>query len=218
MSLQVFDFKENPVRVVDRENSPWFVAADVCRVLEIGNTTEAIRSLEDFEKMTLSNPEGRAGNGAQSYNLISESGLYALIFKSRKPQAVAFRLWVTSEVLPAIRQNGFYLQSSLDFDRYPVARDFADIFAWLRSMDIGADAAATTARSLVWKNKAPTRKATKTAKSGFNVLEILTTEWQNTVELSGMLNVSKTTFYYHLSEAKKSGHVQTKYGHARLKQ
>jgi prophage antirepressor-like protein len=107
-TLQTFDFKENPVRVVDRDNQPWFVAPDVCRVLEIGNTTEALRSLDEDEKTTISNPEGRAGTGAQSYNIISESGLYSLIFKSRKPQAKTFRKWVTSEVLPAIRVTGRY--------------------------------------------------------------------------------------------------------------
>jgi len=106
--LSIFDFNENPVRILDQGGEPWFVAADVCRVLEIGNPTEALRNLDEDEKMTLSNPEGRAGIGAQSYNIISESGLYALIFKSRKPQAKAFRKWVTAEVLPAVRQSGRY--------------------------------------------------------------------------------------------------------------
>lgn len=66
-------------------------AADVCRVLQMANPTEAVRSLEVDEKTTLSNPEGRAEVGAQTFTLISESGLYTLIFKSRKPQARRIR-------------------------------------------------------------------------------------------------------------------------------
>ncbi len=108
--LQTFDFKETPVRVVEQAGQPWFFATDVCRVLEIGNASDAIRTLDDDEKMTLGNNEGHSGTrgGAQSHNIINESGLYALIFKSRKPQAKVFRKWVTSEVLPAIRAGGKY--------------------------------------------------------------------------------------------------------------
>lgn len=96
------------MRVLIREGAPWWVAADVCRVLEIANPRDAVSSLDEDEKMTVANSDGQAGRGAQSYNLISESGLYALIFKSRKPQAKAFRKWVTAEVLPAIRMTGGY--------------------------------------------------------------------------------------------------------------
>lgn len=109
-AIQCFDFKENPVRILDQDGAPWFVAADVCRVLEIGNPRQAVRSLDDDEKMTVSSSDGHSGmrGGAQSYNIISESGLYALIFKSRKPQAKSFRKWVTSEVLPSLRRGGSY--------------------------------------------------------------------------------------------------------------
>lgn len=97
------------MRVLDRDGAPWFVAADVCRVLEIGNPTESLRSLDEDEKITLSNAEGNPRAGVpHQMAYISESGLYALIFKSRKPQAKAFRKWVTAEVLPAIRTHGVY--------------------------------------------------------------------------------------------------------------
>lgn len=104
-TLQTFDFKENPVRVVDRDGQPWFVAADVCRVLEISNARDAISSLEEDERGVVN---ADTLGGAQNMNTVSESGLYALIFKSRKPQAKTFRKWVTSEVLPAIRVTGKY--------------------------------------------------------------------------------------------------------------
>lgn len=108
-ALSVFDFNENPVRVLMRDDEPWFVAADVCRVLEIEQVTCAIRELDEDEKITLVNTKGnpRAGIPHQM-NLISESGMYTLVFKSRKPEAKTFRKWVTSEVLPSLRKTGSY--------------------------------------------------------------------------------------------------------------
>lgn len=102
-TLQTFDFNEAPVRVLLRDDQPWFVAADVCRVLELTNTSKACDTLEDDEK-GLTN--GDTPGGSQQLLVISESGLYALIFKSRKPEAKKFRKWVTADVLPAIRRSG----------------------------------------------------------------------------------------------------------------
>ncbi len=119
-SLEIFDFNESPVRVsVDPCGAPWFVAADVCRVLEISNSRDAVASLDEDERMTVANTDGHPGQrgGAQSYNLLSESGLYALIFKSRKAEARAFRKWVTKEVLPSIRKTGGYSISRERLDR-----------------------------------------------------------------------------------------------------
>jgi hypothetical protein len=90
---------------LERGGQSWFVAADVCRVLELTNVTESLRGLEEDElgsELLNSDTQGR------TMRLISESGLYALIFKSRKPEAKTFRKWVTSEVLPAIRRTGGY--------------------------------------------------------------------------------------------------------------
>lgn len=109
MKLETFDFNAAPVRVILRDGSPWFVAADVCRVLDLADASSALRELEEDEKITQHNERGnpRAGIPHQ-FNIVSESGLYALIFKSRKPEAKAFRKWVTSEVLPTIRKAGKY--------------------------------------------------------------------------------------------------------------
>ena len=111
MNMQVFNYESNKVRIVNGENGePWFVAKDVCDILELTNPTEALKALDDDEKMTLRISEGHSGQrgGAQSLNAINESGLYTLIMRSNKPEAKKFRKWVTSEVLPSIRKTGGY--------------------------------------------------------------------------------------------------------------
>lgn len=98
-----FDFEEQAVRVVLRGEDPWFVAADVCRVLELSNPTMAIKGLDEDE-VTLSQIEGNH----RPTNLISESGLYAFVIRSDKPAAKRFRKWITAEVIPALRRTGRY--------------------------------------------------------------------------------------------------------------
>lgn len=120
MILKTFDFRTQPVRVLERERSPWFVAADVCRVLGFANPTDVLLSLDADEKdkldrTTLGVSEGAKG-GAKFLNVINESGLYALVFRSRKATARAFRKWVTSEVLPAIRQTGGFSIGGVECD------------------------------------------------------------------------------------------------------
>ena len=110
MSITPFNFHGSEVRTILRDGEPWFVAADVCDVLGLDQVTNAIRDLDDDEKFTLTNDKGnpRAGIPHQ-VNIINESGLYALTFKSRKPEAKAFKKWVTAEVLPAIRKTGSFI-------------------------------------------------------------------------------------------------------------
>ena len=108
MSLIPYDFDGTPVRTITRDAEPWFVLADVCRVLEISNPSQAATRLDNDEKHTLINNEGISGPQVQSLTVISESGLYSLIMVSRKPDAKRFRKWVTSEVIPAIRKTGRY--------------------------------------------------------------------------------------------------------------
>jgi prophage antirepressor-like protein len=110
--LSTFNFHgSNDVRVIVRDGDPWFVAADVCAVLEHSNPTMAIRRLDDDDKQVidlsaLNNNEGGKINSLGT--IVSESGLYALILTSRKPEAKKFKKWVTAEVLPAIRKTGRY--------------------------------------------------------------------------------------------------------------
>lgn len=108
--LSCFDFDGAAVRVLTREHEPWFVAADVCRVLALSNVTESCKSLESEELDSVILNSGVQG---RKNSIISESGLYALVFKSRKPEAKRFRKWVTSEVLPAIRKVGSYQASEV---------------------------------------------------------------------------------------------------------
>ena len=93
------------VRVLMRDDNPWFVAKDVCECLTIANTSDALSRLDDDEKGI-----GKADTlgGTQDVMLISESGLYTLIMRSNKPEAKEFRKWVTAEVLPSIRKSGVY--------------------------------------------------------------------------------------------------------------
>ncbi len=102
-SLFLFDVQG--VRVVGDATAPRFVAKDVCQALEIQNTSQALANLEPDEKGVCNT---YTLGGPQELLTINESGLYALIFRSRKPVARLFRRWVTGEVLPAIRQRGSY--------------------------------------------------------------------------------------------------------------
>lgn len=104
--LMNYAFEDNLVRVhADENGEPWFVARDVCGVLEIQKPENAYSRLDEDERGTHS--VGTPG-GIQEMVTISESGLYALIFTSRKEEAKRFRKWVTSEVLPSIRKTGRY--------------------------------------------------------------------------------------------------------------
>ena len=108
--IMPFMFGESVVRVITDENGePWFVAKDVCRVLGLENNRDAVSSLDEDEKITVANPDGNPRAGIpHRYVVISESGLYALVFRSRKPQAREFSRWVRKEVLPALRKTGRY--------------------------------------------------------------------------------------------------------------
>lgn len=92
------------LRVISQEGEPWFMAKDVCDALGI-DTSHVRRGLDDDEVATLPNWQGK---GAAPL-IISEAGLYALALKCRKPEAKAFKRWVTHEVLPVIRKHGGYL-------------------------------------------------------------------------------------------------------------
>ncbi|GBR58945.1 prophage antirepressor [Acetobacter senegalensis DSM 18889] len=100
-----FNFEDHAVRVITRDGEPWFVLADVCDVLEHTNSRVVADRLEDDER-GVSNVYTLGG--PQDMSIINESGLYNLIFTSRKPEAKRFRKWVTGEVLPAIRKTGSY--------------------------------------------------------------------------------------------------------------
>lgn len=110
-SLAPFAFDDSLVRVhADEAGNPWFVAKDVCKVLGLGNPRTSITLLDDDERgVHIVDTLG----GAQEMATISESGLYSLTFRSRKPEAKRFRKWVTAEVLPTLRKTGGYTVRSI---------------------------------------------------------------------------------------------------------
>ena len=117
-AMQVFDFKENAVRVVcGDDGEPWFVAADISRLLDYRIAGDMTRILDEDEAATHL-MRIRSENGVtqdREVTIISESGLYHAILKSRKPEAKVFRRWVTQEVLPSIRKSGvFAVDSDVD--------------------------------------------------------------------------------------------------------
>lgn len=110
--MQIFNFNGNAVRTTkDEKGEPWFVAKDVADILGYGKTEAMTRRMDDDEKdATICSTLG----GEQKMTVINESGLYNAILGSSKPEAKAFRKWVTSEVLPAIRKDGGYIASRAD--------------------------------------------------------------------------------------------------------
>jgi len=103
--LQVFTNDQfGQIRTINQNGEPWFVASDVCRALDIDPT--ATRRLDDDEKNTMRLTQETAGN--PNATVVNEPGLYSLVLGSRKPEAKAFKRWITHEVIPAIRKHGVY--------------------------------------------------------------------------------------------------------------
>lgn len=101
-----FIFDESPVRVVrDEIGEPWFVAKDICRILEITNVSQAVDSLDDDEKLLYT--LHISGQERETW-AINKPGLYTLMIRSNKPQAKPFRRWITHEVLPSLEKTGKY--------------------------------------------------------------------------------------------------------------
>ncbi|MBR1487129.1 MAG: Bro-N domain-containing protein [Synergistaceae bacterium] len=106
-NIQVFNYMgNNEVRVIEGQDGEfWFVAKDVCDILGLANSRDAINVLDDDEKADVGISDG---SQIRHMNTISESGLYTLIMRSNKPEAKTFRKWVTGTVLPSIRKTGTY--------------------------------------------------------------------------------------------------------------
>lgn len=105
-NLQLFQNEQfGTIRTVMVDGEPWFVAKDVCEALELEDTSKAVSRLDDDELTRI-----KIGSGGQlrEVNVVNEPGLYTLILGSRKPEAKAFRRWITHEVLPALRRTGRY--------------------------------------------------------------------------------------------------------------
>lgn len=107
-NIKVFENEQfGKIRVVEKNNEPWFIAKDVCKALGLAQVSRAIQKLDEDE-VTNSKVIDSIGR-EQKVNAISEAGMYSLVLVSRKPEAKAFKRWVTHEVLPSIRKHGGYL-------------------------------------------------------------------------------------------------------------
>jgi len=117
--LMIFENEQfGKIRTIEQGGEPWFVAADVCRALEIANTADALGRLDEDEKgIGLIDTPG----GKQRLAIVNEPGLYSLTLGSRKPEAKAFKRWITHEVLPSIRRRGAYAMPQAGRDKQALA-------------------------------------------------------------------------------------------------
>lgn len=107
--LQIFENKDfGKVRTVTLNGAPCFVAADICRALDIANSRDAVKRLDDDERGVVSTD---TLGGVQEMTVVNESGLYSLVLGSRKPEAKQFKRWITHEVIPTIRKTGGYVNN-----------------------------------------------------------------------------------------------------------
>ncbi len=120
---QVFEYDAGELRTTVIEDEPWFVAADVCSILKFRMASDALRALDADEK---GYAVVRTPGGDQRMSVVNESGLYALIFRSRTDGAKRFRKWVTSDVLPAIRKTGQYEIAEQNRNNPAIPQSFAD--------------------------------------------------------------------------------------------
>lgn len=113
MQLAIFKYEENKVTndftTIEVDGEVWFLAKDVCALLEIQNVSREVASLDEDEKLMY---QIRIAGQMRDANFVNESGLYTLVFKSKKPSAKKFRKWVTKEVIPSVRKTGSYSVTS----------------------------------------------------------------------------------------------------------
>lgn len=106
-NLQIFNSDEfGQIRVVEQNGEPWFIAKDVCNILDISKYRDAVARLDGDERGSV---EVDTLGGKQAVTAVNEYGLYGLVLGSRKPEAKRFKRWVTHEVIPSIRKHGAYL-------------------------------------------------------------------------------------------------------------
>lgn len=136
---------ENPefgqVRVLERDGDPWFVASDVCKALDIHNTKDAVGRLDDDERGVASID---TLGGPQSMITVNEPGLYSLVLGSRKPEAKAFKRWITHEVIPGIRKTGGYIAGQ---------EELSDDALMARALEVAHKVLAERERQLAEKTK-----------------------------------------------------------------
>ena len=106
--IQLFNYEENAVRTVNQDGEIWFVAKDVCKILGIRNHRDTCAKCLDEDERRVSEISTPSNGGVSKVLFVSESGLYSLIFKSKRPEAKKFSRWVRKEVLPQVVRTGSY--------------------------------------------------------------------------------------------------------------
>lgn len=112
--LQLFNFEGKEVKTIQYNNEIYFVGKDICDSLEISNVSDAIKRLDEDEKLVSTLP---ISGQNREVLLINESGLYSLVLTSRKPEAKRFKKWITNEVIPSIRKTGGYNSNDRKIDK-----------------------------------------------------------------------------------------------------
>jgi len=108
--MKVFEYTGKEVRTVIIDNEPWFVAKDVCDILELKNSRKAVGDLDEDERASVTiSDTSLSTRETITVQAINEPGLYSLVLKSRKPEAKLFKRWITHEVIPSIRKHGAYM-------------------------------------------------------------------------------------------------------------
>lgn len=104
MKLETYNFDGNPIRMMEAEDTSWFIAEDVANVFGYRDADAVLYNVSEDEKCCWSNLIGN-----RQIPMISESGLYSIVFNSRKPEARKFKKWITSTLLPTLRKTGGYI-------------------------------------------------------------------------------------------------------------
>ena len=108
-NMQIYQSEKfGEIRTLNLNGEPWFVAVDVCIALDLSNPTIAVSRLDEDERAKFN--LGRQGDAT----IVNEPGLYTLVLSSRKPEAKAFKRWITHEVIPAIRKHGAYISPNAE--------------------------------------------------------------------------------------------------------
>lgn len=147
---QILKFNDHDVRMIMRGEEPWWVASSVCDILGIKNTAQAVSRLDEDERGITNT---YTPSGTQETLIVNEPGLYSLILRSRKPEAKAFKRWVTHEVLPSLRKNGLYIvpgagESVLQAQAMELVRQLGRMDARLEALEGRYDQAVVEAESL----------------------------------------------------------------------
>lgn len=131
-AVELFAYDTAQIRVVIIAGEPWFILADLCRALGIGNVGNVANRLADEDKGV---HQADTPGGRQTFTVVSEAGMYEVVIRSDKPEAVKFRRWITSEVLPSIRRTGQYGQPEIDLSD-PIAAIEAANFRSQQAIEI----------------------------------------------------------------------------------